>query len=242
MTPAAISATIRAHMDGWAGDLGLTAMIARGGFAPGGPATAAGAAGAGAGTVAVIPPTLPLDDRRRWTTYAWGGAIHILPASFLLPRGNLQLAWQHYNCGNPPLRVVPTWDFQPKTRKRSSDLRFLMAHLERRIKSKGRWTLLPRWKGNPPLTAEQANSLFVHAEDFFEDFRTMRAGERSSRLERVAQFEWTSCANLMREWVKLHPEVASDADGADDDDGDGDAAYGETGVEDEDEEGEGGEG
>ena len=218
VTPQGLHGRLQAALQGWAATSGLAAMIARGVVAPAGGADAVGDATATAPTTGLAgaqPPLLALGPAVTWPMHAWAGQLHSLPSNFRLPTGTMLIAWQHYNCSNaelnsPPLRLVPPRDIaDPKIRKRFSGFRFLMQELEKRIKLKGAWSLPAAWKGNPPLAIEEANALFHHVEDFFEDVHAMRVDRRFSRAERLSQFEWTSCENLMREWKKHHPDAAT---------------------------------
>ena len=132
-----------------------------------------------------------------------------------MPKGTMLVAWQHYNCGDvaqnlPPLRLLKGLDFvDHNDQRRFSDMRFLMRQLDHRLQQKGRWNLPAHWNGDPPLTIAAANDLFQHVEDFFEEFRDARAAKVYSRVDRISQFEWRSCVNIMRAWAREHPDRAA---------------------------------
>jgi hypothetical protein len=107
--------------------------------------------------------------------YSWGGAFHLLPEGYVLPKGNLEQMFSFWVSGDlyhkiPPLREVTVRDFSSKVvSKRYSDLKFLMTHLESKLSS-------PPPK-NPTLS--QVNELFQQVRSQFD----LGGGKRPRHLD-----------------------------------------------------------
>ncbi|GLD96214.1 hypothetical protein PINS_up004892 [Pythium insidiosum] len=81
--------------------------------------------------------------------YLWGNAWHQVPEDFEIPKESLEVIWRQWCCGDTsrgyiPLRQLETSDMATvNARKRLSDLRFLMRHIENALQQRGVWKSEP---------------------------------------------------------------------------------------------------
>jgi hypothetical protein len=83
----------------------------------------------------------------KYKCYMWGGRMHILPQTFVLPCVDVKTAWQLWWLGNqqeqiPPYKDIKTCDLSTRAKKQKySEWKVLMQHLEGQVKQKIRGQL-----------------------------------------------------------------------------------------------------
>ncbi|OWY97108.1 hypothetical protein PHMEG_00032447, partial [Phytophthora megakarya] len=100
-----------------------------------------------------------IDKTEGQSCHFWGGKFRRVPVDFSIPDCSVRHMWVLWVCGNrakhiPPLRLLDGRDMpNRKMQKRLSQLRFLMAKLEKDAKSKNLLRLV--------LTIEEATTVFI---------------------------------------------------------------------------------
>lgn len=171
------------------------------------------AAAAAADATAASQPTL----------FMWGGKFRRLPETFLFPTMTTLSAWQLWRCGDPSKGYPPFWHIHPtedikdpNTRKRFSDMKFLMNALEAKAKAANVWVETP--------TIEQANSIYSTAFPLL----GLPASSETDRQRRMTQATFMSTVKFLRQ--KLRLEAAASGAGAatvEEGEGEGEGAAGD---------------
>ncbi|TMW57620.1 hypothetical protein Poli38472_003545 [Pythium oligandrum] len=127
--------------------------------------------------------------------YLWGNAWHDVPEDFEIPRSSLPEIWRLWCRGDPvkgykPLRQLETSDVPTKnTRKRLSDLRFLMRHIESLL------IKLNVWRESP--SEEEANQMLRAAFDKL----PLADVAANGRKRQPDDIKWHSAVSIMRNAV-----------------------------------------
>jgi hypothetical protein len=129
-------------------------------------------------------PTVPV--------LAYGGRLHRVPEAFKFPRTTVALSWELWWFGNashrwPPIReLVPSDMPSVNTRKRLSDFRYLMKHIEAAAAETGTFTSHP--------SLHQARAMLANASS------QLPVPDRTARgqVRRVEQLQWPTVVNLLR--------------------------------------------
>jgi hypothetical protein len=72
----------------------------------------------------------------------YNGRLHVLPETYMLPKGTPRAVWIDWMCGranHPPLRNLQPIEFPAGSRKRLSELRFVMEKAEAKVRDAGLW-------------------------------------------------------------------------------------------------------
>lgn len=128
-------------------------------------------------------------DGSRTLLYEWRGRFRRLPEDYRLSNGSPRQMWSLWVCGSPddripPLRYVQSTDIgNTNTRKRFSDLRFLMSLLEKDDVLKG-------------LKIRQLTSVYAcTAFDTIESTIAVNVSTRCNRVRRTSQLSWRTVVN-----------------------------------------------
>lgn len=164
---------------------------------------------AAAAPVAQHPPEPAAAAR----VYAYDGHLHLCPADYVLPSGNVRTAVQQWLCPNvvagvPPLRQCRPGDLPKSQRKRFSDLAFLCGQIEGRADSAGQ-----RLDIDVRPTAAEVNQMFDAVWPNLLAPTTDRGRQR-----RTEELEWRTAVNLLRKQLKRQRE-GGQVDAADEPDG-----------------------
>jgi hypothetical protein len=128
--------------------------------------------------------------------YEWGGRFRRLPHDFSLGDGTVRHFWVQWVCGSasmqlPPLRFVQSSDISNRnTKKRFSDLRFLMAKLETAARAKS--LLIKR------VSISEALEVYGQIQDAI----AIKPNTPCRRVRRQNQLSWRTVVNTLRRQSK----------------------------------------
>lgn len=123
----------------------------------------------------------------------WGGRYRRLPEDFLFPDCGVLPMWQLWMCGNeaqswPPLRHVDGGDLKTlDTRKRLSDLKYLMKKIQNEARRSGL-----KWGSQPQIAL--VNEIFERCRHIVE----VGEGTDCGRQRRRSQLSWRTVVNILR--------------------------------------------
>jgi hypothetical protein len=134
-------------------------------------------------------PTTSVESIRtpepQYTVHLWNGKFHQVPIDYDLPNCGVLQAWQHWCLGDSQRKIAPLRRLKPydiyndNTRKRLSDFRLVMKHIEESV--------------NWPTESSQIPTL----EEVNDTFHLASLNWRLD-TQRLTQIKWRTAANILR--------------------------------------------
>lgn len=114
------------------------------------------------------------------TMHSWDGKLHRLPKEFTWPDGTPRHMWSYWYLGDPangypPFRILEPHDLYGSTRKRLSDLKYLMQAMETEVQTHSTYFLNP--------TSAEVNLMYAAAAVIFSEHSDGKQSRRPSQLK-----------------------------------------------------------
>ena len=144
------------------------------------------------GNVPVDVPEPALQEQP--VRHLYDGRLHVLPETYKLPKGTPRAVWIDWVCGranHPALRDLQPIEFPAGSRKRLSELRFVMEKAEAKVRDAGLW--------KDDMSVAEATAAFAEIDNML-GLPTETPGKGKKR--RTREIQWTTVAKELRQQKK----------------------------------------